>query len=167
MSTIKALVKAIGAFAAALAVFLVLSMASDGLFSNRGLEEPAYVIAGKDDAPAEPEQNLTFEERLAMADPAAGERVFKECKTCHRIEEGVNMVGPSLYNVVGRPVASISGFKYSGALDGTAEVWTPEAIDAFITDPRGYAPGTAMSFQGLRKAQDRANVIAYLKQAGS
>lgn len=167
MSFIMGLIKIVGGFAGALAIFLVINAASNGLFSNRGLEQPAYVVTAEDSAPAEPEVEMTFEERLAAADPKAGERVFKECKACHRIEEGVHMVGPSLHGVVGRAVASIGDFSYSSTLAGIEEVWTPEAINAFITNPKEFAPGTLMTYAGLRDAQDRADVIAYLEQAGS
>jgi len=167
MAMIWGLAKLAGAFVGALVIFFIVSISSGALFSMRGLDEPSYVVTPEDDAAAAPEETQTFEERMAQADIKAGERVFKECRACHRVEEGMNAVGPSLYGVVGRDVASIADFSYSGALDGTGDVWTPEAINEFITNPKAYAPGTAMTFTGLKDPQDRANVIAYLESVGS
>ncbi|MBN2907575.1 MAG: cytochrome c family protein [Rhodobacteraceae bacterium] len=161
--------KLLGAFCGALLVFTLVRLAGAGLYSTPELAAPAYVILEEEgDTPTaeEPAEELTFEELLAAADPDAGQRTFKACAACHKVEEGVNAVGPSLYQVVGRGVAVIPDFKYSGALDGTGDVWTPEAINAFITNPKAYAPGTAMSYAGLKKAEDRANVIAYLQTLG-
>ena len=64
--------------------------------------------------------------------------------------------------MVGRPVDAVEGFDYSGALEEVAEVWDPQHLSLFLTDPQGYAPGTKMNFRGIRDVQDRANLIAYL-----
>ena len=96
-------------------------------------------------------------------DADAGEKVFRKCSACHKAEDGANAVGPYLYGVVGRPVDSADGYaSYSGALEKVAETWTPENLNAFLTKPAGFAPGTTMGFAGLPKIEDRANVIAYL-----
>ncbi|TCP44420.1 c-type cytochrome [Rhodovulum marinum] len=167
MSAILGFFKFVAAICIALAIFFVMNLAGGGLFTNRGLDEPAYVVLeNEDDQSAEPAEELSFAELLAAADPTAGERVFKECRACHRVEEGVNMVGPSLYNVVGRPVGSVDSFSYSDAFAGLDGEWTPERIDAFITNPREFAPGTAMTYAGLDDAEDRAAVIAYLQSIG-
>lgn len=110
--------------------------------------------------PADGESGLAA--LLAAADLKAGEKVFKKCAACHKID-GKDAVGPHLNGVVDRPRASVAGFTYSDALKALAgENWTPEHIDAFITKPKDYAPGTKMTFPGLSKPADRANVIAYL-----
>ncbi|WP_323772472.1 cytochrome c family protein [Antarctobacter sp.] len=100
-------------------------------------------------------------------DAEAGEKVFRKCKACHAVGEGAeNKVGPMLNNVVGRQMASVEGFGYSKTMVEMGEagdVWTPEALDAFLAKPRDYAKGTKMAFPGLRKDDDRADVIAYLK----
>lgn len=102
----------------------------------------------------------------AEGDPAAGEKVFRKCKACHAVGEGAeNKVGPALNGIVGREAATVEGFGYSSVLTELSEgglVWSPEELDAFLTKPREYAKGTKMSFAGLRKEADRANIIAYL-----
>ena len=167
MSKIMGLFKLLVSGAGAVLFLYFLSVVSGGLFSNRGLEEPAYVVEKKESKPASDDQaQMTFEERLAQADPDAGKRVFKQCAACHKIDEGVNAVGPSLYGVVGRPVHSVSDFTYSDALASLDGEWSPDRINEFITDPKSYAPGTKMTFQGLNDPQDRADVIAYLQSVG-
>lgn len=155
--------KLLGAASGALLVFVLVDRAGGLYFSPAELEEPAYVVIEQEpETPAEPVKELTFEERMAQADIAAGKKVFNQCKSCHRVEEGANAVGPSLYGVVGRAVHSISDFSYSDAIKGLEGEWTPDRIDQFIAAPRDYVPGTAMTFAGLKDGQDRANVIAYL-----
>ncbi|GFE52274.1 cytochrome c [Roseobacter cerasinus] len=99
-------------------------------------------------------------------DAAKGEKVFRKCKACHAVGEGAeNKVGPVLNGVVDRAFGAVEGFSYSDALmEAAAEgkAWTPEELDAFLQKPRSYLKGTKMSFAGLRKDEDRANVIAYL-----
>jgi cytochrome c len=98
---------------------------------------------------------------LANADPEAGERVFRKCQACHKVN-GQDGVGPHLNGVVGREIASAEGFNYSDALSGKEGVWDAATLDAFLANPREWAPGTKMSFAGLNKEDERANVIAYL-----
>lgn len=101
----------------------------------------------------------------AEGDAAAGEKVFKKCAVCHSLEAGKNKVGPSLAGVVGRPAATIEGFKYSDAMKASGIVWTEDVLDAYLASPKEIVPGGKMSFPGLKKEDDRANVIEYLKQA--
>jgi cytochrome c2 len=97
-------------------------------------------------------------------DPAAGEKVFNQCKACHTVQAGQNRVGPSLAGVVGRKAGSVEGFQYSPAMKGANLTWTPENLDKYLTDPKALVPGNKMAFPGLKKPEDRANVIAYLAQ---
>ncbi|MFK7881818.1 c-type cytochrome [Roseobacter sp.] len=109
---------------------------------------------------------FAFADSHVTGDAEAGEKVFRKCKACHAVGEGAeNKVGPALNGVVGRAIASGEGFGYSDVLvglGGEGKTWTPEELDAFLEKPRNYAKGTKMSFAGLRKEDDRKNVIAYL-----
>ena len=96
-------------------------------------------------------------------DAANGEKVFNQCKTCHVAEKGVNRVGPSLWGVVGRTAGSIEGFKYSPANKNSGLVWTPDQLFTYLESPQKVVKGTYMAFAGLKKPQDRADVIAFLK----
>lgn len=97
-------------------------------------------------------------------DAGNGRRVFTRCMSCHVVQDGVNRVGPSLYGIVGREAGSVEGFRYSPANANSGIVWTEPTLFAYLEDPRGFIPGTIMAFPGLPKAQDRADVIAYLKE---
>jgi cytochrome c len=122
---------------------------------DTGAEEPAAAEGG--------DAGPDFATLLASADPAAGEKVFAKCKSCHKVD-GTNGTGPHLNGVVGRPKASIAEFTgYSDAIKAlSAEAWEPEKLNGFLQSPKDYMPGTKMGFAGLPKAEDRANVIAYL-----
>ncbi len=99
----------------------------------------------------------------------AGEKVFKKCKACHTIDEGgAKKVGPNLWGIVGRDVATSEGFKYSDAMLGlSGKSWDAAMLDEYLTKPKAYVPGTAMTFAGLNKEADRHNLIAYLAQQSS
>ena len=103
---------------------------------------------------------------FAEGDAEAGAKIFKKCKACHKVGDGAkNRVGPMLNGIVGNEIASVDGYKYSKAFLAKKEeglVWTEAELDAFLTKPKKYLKGTKMSFPGLRKEGDRANVIAYL-----
>ncbi|MCJ2092635.1 c-type cytochrome [Methylobacterium sp. J-072] len=102
--------------------------------------------------------------RLASANAEKGEAGTKACRACHNFEKGgPNKVGPDLYEVVERPKGGHAGFEYSAALKGKGGAWTYDDLDAFLTSPKGYAPGTKMAFAGIASPQERANVIAYLR----
>ena len=92
----------------------------------------------------------------------AGSRLWRQCSACHVADQTQNRVGPHLVDVLGRERASIEDFRYSDALAGLDGVWTAEEMSAWLENPRDYAPGTSMSFNGFDDAEDRANVIAYL-----
>ncbi len=96
-------------------------------------------------------------------DPAAGEQVFAQCRTCHVTDPGVNRTGPSLHNIVGREAGSVEGFNYTDANANSGITWTPEKMFQYLEDPQRVIPGTRMAFAGLPEAQDRADVIAYLE----
>ena len=126
----------------------------------------AYRIAveGGDDAGAEEavEEGPDFATLLASADAAAGEKSFGKCKSCHKLD-GSDGVGPHLNGVVERDVASVEGFNYSDAMAAHEGAWTPEELNAFITNPKAHVPGTKMAFAGIKSAEERANLVAYLQ----
>ena len=105
---------------------------------------------------------------LAEGDATKGEKVFKKCKACHAVGDGAkNKVGPQLNGIIEAEIASVDGFKYSKAFvakKAEGLVWNEAELDAYLTKPKKHTPGTKMSFAGLRKEKDRADVIAYLKQ---
>lgn len=164
--------KAVGAVCGSFLVFLLAGWAGTALYTVGGHGEggkdaevaQAYTIdTGATEAPAaDAAAAPDFKVLLASADAGAGEAVFKKCGSCHKLD-GSNGVGPHLNGVVGRNHAAVEGFSYSEAnLALKAEIWTPEAMNAFIENPKKYMPGTKMAFAGLPKPEDRANVIAYL-----
>ncbi|MCB2087863.1 MAG: cytochrome c family protein [Sphingomonadaceae bacterium] len=107
-------------------------------------------------------------ELLATGDATAGEKVFAKCTACHTINQGgANGIGPNLFGVMGKPIGShVAGFAYSGALSGHGGDWTFENMNAWLSSPRAFADGTKMSFAGLSKPEDRANIMLYLLANG-
>ena len=127
-----------------------------------GIELAASVSVGKNTEVNEMVQ-LNIKEILAVGDAIHGEKVFKKCSACHIVAKGgKNLIGPALYGVVGRPVASIDGYAYSKALKAHGKNWSFEELNAFLLKPRSYIKGTKMAYAGLRKDKDRASVILYL-----
>lgn len=162
--------KAVSGVCGSLLVYLFATWAADSIYTtgageSHGGEEvaQAYTIDTGAEEPAEAaESSPDFATVLAAADPAAGEKVFGKCKACHKVD-GTDGTGPHLNGVVNRAKASVGGFGYSEALVAmAADSWTVENMNAFLENPKGYAAGTKMSFAGLPKVEDRANVIAYL-----
>ena len=98
----------------------------------------------------------------AEGDPALGKTQFNKCAACHSIKPGENKIGPSLHGVVGRPSHSIEGFNYSEAMKAYNVTWTDEELNKYLENPRGVVAGTKMIFVGLKKEDERANLIAYL-----
>ena len=100
---------------------------------------------------------------LASADMAKGEKLFKKCASCHTFNKGgENKVGPAMWGIVNRTKASSKGFAYSGALANFGGDWSVEELNKFLLKPKKYVPGTKMNFNGLKKDQDRADLIKWL-----
>lgn len=115
------------------------------------------------------EEAVPIETLLAAADPAKGEAVFAKCKSCHTIDAGgANGIGPNLHGVMGEPIGTgHGGFAFSEALKGHGGKWDFANMDAWLHNPKKFAPGTKMTFAGLGKPEDRANLIVYMNAQGS
>lgn len=165
------LTKVTGSVCGALLVFMFGAWAADALYHVGGeaahgeeaVQAYSIEIAGADVAEeAAVEEGPAFDVVLASADAGAGEKVFGKCKACHKVD-GSDGTGPHLNGVVNRAKAAVAGFGYSESILARAsEAWTPENMNGFLENPKGYMPGTKMAFAGLGKVEDRANVIAYL-----
>ena len=158
-----------GALCGSLLVFLLGNWAASALYSTGGGHghggeiRQGYVIdTGVDDTAGAAEEGPDFATLYAEADVALGERAFAKCRACHKLD-GTNGTGPHLDGVVDRAKASVAGFNFSDAMAAHSdESWTPENLDAFLQNPRSYLPGNKMSFAGLPRADERANLIKYL-----
>lgn len=132
--------------------FAVLGVLAAGPMMATALAEPvATEITGPDGA-------------KMMGDPVAGQKVFKQCQTCHVNEPGKNKVGPTLWGIIGRTAGTVEGYNYSKANKESGIVWTEQAMFEYLENPRATIPGTKMTFAGLKKPEDRVNVIAYLQE---
>jgi cytochrome c len=146
-------------------VALGASIVTGEMFHQERPEKMGYPIEGvvvEGEGGAEAEQPIA--NLLATADAAKGEQVFKKCSACHTINKGgANGTGPNLWGVLGSPIGKhAAGFAYSPALSGKGGNWDWETMSQWVKSPRDFAPGTKMTFAGLGKAEDRANLLAYL-----
>jgi cytochrome c len=159
--------KVLGAVLATCLILLALNIGAGALFAPDKVTKPGYNIAVKEsggekgEAPAAAEEPM--EAMLANASVEKGQTTAKQCGACHTFEKGgPNRVGPNLYGVVGRAKASEAGFNYSAAMKAKGGNWSFSELYAFLANPRGYIAGTNMTFAGLSRGQQRADVIDYL-----
>jgi len=132
----------------------------DGIFTPAKVAKPGSEVAVKEEQPGEA---AALDSLLASASAERGAQIAKPCEICHNLQEGQGpKIGPHLYGVVDRPVASVAGFNYSPALKAKGGKWTFAALNKWLTDPRADVPGTSMAFAGMSSEKQRADVIAYL-----
>jgi len=159
--------KMIGAVLLGGFVLLVSSILAGKLVVPHRSESPAMAVAPAETGGQAPAAEAKLESvipLLATADLKAGEATFKKCAACHTIEKGgPNKIGPNLWGVVGGPHDHMPSFAYSDALKGKPGTWDYDNLNAWLFSPKAYAPGTKMSFAGLKKTQERADVIAWLR----
>ena len=168
--------KIVGAFCGTLLIFLLGSWAAEELY-HVGAEHhagdygdghgdeitQAYAIEVADSGEAEdaaPE--VPFAEVYAAADAGAGERIWRQCSACHKLD-GSNGTGPYLNGVIGRAQGGVDGYAYSASFAELGGTWTPEEMSGFLLAPGEWVPGTKMNYRGLSDVEDRANLIAYLE----
>jgi cytochrome c len=145
---------------------VALNITAGALFAPEIPAKPGYEIAVKP-APSEtgtaPPAEVPIEKALASADIKRGEATAKVCQTCHNLTKGAGpKIGPDLWDVVGRPKGSVPGFAYSDGMKSKGGDWTVGDLNTFLTNPRGFVPGTKMTFAGLSREEQRADVIDYL-----
>jgi cytochrome c len=158
--------KVLGAILGTCLITLSLNITAGAIFSSEKPAKPGYEIAVKekaDEGAAAKPVEEPMEAMMASASVEKGQNIAKQCQACHTFEKGgPNRVGPNLYGIIGRPRASHPGFNYSAAMKAKGGTWTFGELYAFLANPRGYIPGTAMTFAGLSRGQQRADVIDFL-----
>jgi cytochrome c len=162
--------KVIGAGLMALLVTTVIGHLGNILVHPKRLDKNVYVVEGVAEAKPEaaagaaPAQVEPIAPLLASAKAEDGQKVSRQCAACHTFDKGGKSgVGPNLYGVVGGHTAHLEGFAYSPAMKAKNSEWDYEALNQFLANPKGFVPGTKMAFAGLRKPEDRAAIIAYLR----
>jgi cytochrome c len=160
--------KILGAILGTCLIMLALNIGAGAIFAPEKPGKPGYNIAVKEPgegekAGAAKEPDQPIETLLAKASVEKGQATAKQCQACHTFEKGgPNRVGPNLWNIVNRTRASEAGFNYSAAMKGKSGNWSFDELNKFLANPRSYIPGTNMTFAGLSRAEQRADVIDYL-----
>jgi cytochrome c len=159
--------KVLGAVLGTCLFLVAMHIASGAVFTSEPPAKPGYVIEVKQEEPAQggaaAPAEVPIAQLLASASAQQGQNDAKVCLTCHNFGKGQgNKVGPDLYGVVGRQVASEAGFNYSSALKAKGGTWTFDNLNPWIQNPRGDVPGTLMTFGGISNEKQRANIIAFL-----
>ena len=160
--------KIIAAIIIVVAIIVGLNKITDNVFHVNKPDKPGYkveVVAASTSSESSAADKIDITAFMAMGNLDHGKKIFKKCAACHSIAQGGgNKIGPALYNVVGRPVGSISDYKYSKSLISYDKEWTFEELNGFLIKPSTWIKGTKMAYAGLKKEKDRASVIIYLNQ---
>lgn len=149
-------------------LYLAVDMAADSIYHVEELEKSAYVVEGLNTGSLEVVAAVVVEgpslsELMATASADKGARVFRRCQACHTDASGApNKVGPNLWGIMGSDRGSVAGFGYSSALLAVGSTWSFEHMDEYLASPSKAIPGNKMSFAGLRKEKERADVMAYM-----
>ena len=162
--------KIAGAVLFALLAIFGTKVTADLLFKVQKPEKPGFEVAieteagAAGEAKAEAEEAVPLAQLLQAADADKGQRVAKKCVACHTFEkDGANKIGPNLYDVLGRALGAVDGFAYSGALKSKGGDWGFAELDAFLANPRKWMPGTKMAFAGIKKEEQRADLLLYMR----
>ncbi len=169
--------KLVGAILTAGLIFMVINVGVDEVLREDAMEKPAYPVPAAEAPAAEIEVTATeapaaeataappnLAVLLAQADIENGKKIARKCTACHGVKQGgPDKLGPNLWSIVGADKAASEGFKYSGALAGLGGAWGYDDLDAFLAKPKAFVPGTKMAFPGIKSAEDRADLIAYLR----
>ena len=150
-------------------IVVVINKVSDLVFDVKDKNIVAYKVEAPEGSVVQAKSEIAVDlsSLFLNADLAHGEKVFKKCAACHSIKKGGgNKIGPKLWNVMFRPVGSVSDYKYSKALSGYSKEWTWEEMNGFLLKPSKWIKGNKMGFAGLKSDKDRASVILYLNQNG-
>ena len=161
--------KVVGGFCGAFLVFLLGGFVAEFIYHEKSHGDDhhqAYTIDTGVDESAEEVVEVPFAEVYAVADAGAGERLWRQCQACHKVEAGANGTGPYLLGVVGREIGAADGYSYSGDMADSSDVWSPENLSAFLENPKGFFSGTKMAYRGMSDVEDRANLIAWLDSLG-
>ena len=164
--------KIIGAILLTALIVIGIGKITDAMFYVEKPKQSAYKVEGLEVADASKEttekskkilEKVDIAQLLALGNLAHGEKVFKKCSACHMIaSDGKNMIGPNLWEVIGRKAGSVEDYKYSKAMVAYGKSWTFEEMNLYLIKPQAYVKGTKMAFAGLRKEKDRASVILYM-----
>lgn len=163
------LTKIVGGLCGALLIYLMILWGADALYSTEGGHgdgehaSAGYVIEVAEATPTEaPVTGPSLEEMMLSAEAEKGAKVFSKCKACHKVEDGANSTGPHLFDIVDREIGKVAGFGYSGGMSSIGGTWDIERLNTFLKKPKDLISDTKMSFAGLKKDMDRANLITYL-----